>query len=398
MAAGASLATLEAISKEIYEKELRDQLNNDNVALNRFKKTSNGTGQDMGGKYVVFPIHTGRNNGIGARAEGERLPDAGSQKTEVARLGLKYQYGAVKLTGQAIELINTNVQAFTSAVDMELSRIRQDLSKDLNRQIYGDGSGTIGVVVSISGNNVVVKTSQWFVEGMLVDVVVPATGVLKHTKLEVVSINDDGITITLSGPATGAVAGDAITRFGNWKREWTGFGAIINDTGTLYGINPVNTPVWKSTISNNGGVSTAVSEGMFDEHVDKIRKRGSGLPSVILTTPGVRREYAHLLQQQRQFVNTTDMKGGYSGITYVTDAGAIPFVTDYDCPAGEALFVKEDHIKRYQHNDWSWMDRGGNKWNQIPGYDVWEARLYQYSELGTDRRNAHGKITNITEG
>ena len=47
------------------------------------------------------------------------------------------------------------------------------------------------------------------------------------------------------------------------------------------------------------------------------------------------------------------------------------------------------------------MNRSGSMWSQkrtsAGKFDAWEATLYEYSEMGTNRRNAHGIITNIQE-
>lgn len=400
--AGAQLSTLEAISKEIYEGKLRDQLGNECTTLNRIKSSTKDVTSEVGGKYVTFPIHVGRNAGIGARNENDRLPDAGHQKTVAVRTGLKYLYGAMELTGQAIELIDTNPQAFISSMDLESNKLRDDLKKDLNRQVYGDGSGTIGVVATVAGSVITVANEQWFQVGMVVDIINPATGLARtgSTELEIVDIDEDTQEVTFGAAINAAVvADDVIVRHGSYDKELTGLAKLIG-TGTLFNVNPANVPVWKSTIHD--AANAPVSEGMFDDFVDRIRKRGAGLPTAIYTHPAVRRAYAQLLQQQRQFVKTIDssgttshMTGGYSGISYVTDAGEIPFVSDYDAPVGQATFVNEKHIKQHQHNDWSFMDRDGSKWKQVPGYDKYEARLYKYSELGVDRRNAHGRIENI---
>src|ERR671931_385929 len=136
---GATMSTISALTKEIYEGTLRKQLNDDTVALKRLQRTSEGVTSEVGGKYVTFPIHTTRNAGIGARLENEQLPTAGQQGTAAARVSLKYLYGRVRLTGQTMELAEKNVQAFTSALDLEMNGLKRDLAKDLNRQVYGDG-------------------------------------------------------------------------------------------------------------------------------------------------------------------------------------------------------------------------------------------------------------------
>jgi hypothetical protein len=43
------------------------------------------------------------------------------------------------------------------------------------------------------------------------------------------------------------------------------------------------------------------------------------------------------------------------------------------------------------------MDRDGSMWTRGAGTDSYAATLYQYSELGTYRRNAHAVMTGIAE-
>lgn len=396
----ASLAVLNAVTKEIYEGSLREQLNDETVTISRIEKTSKGTTK-VGGKYVTFPIHVKRNTGIGARNEMELLPVAGQQGTAAARIGLKYLYGAVQMTGQSLDLVNEDYQSFISTLDLEMNGLKNDLAVDMNRQVYGDGKGTLGTVASGTGatdNNVfVVDDAKYFQEGMLVDLYTSANAVVVSGRT-VLSIDIDASTVTVSGASITAAAGQFFTRQGNLNREWTGLRAIVNNTGTLYNVDPTVVSQWKSQVDSNGGVTRSVSEELFTLMADNIRVKGTGGgPTAIFTTVGVRRKYAALLMQLRQFVNTTEFKGGFSGIAFTTDKGDIPIVVDKDAPKGTAWFLNEDHLKVYREADWNFLDRDGSKWNQVPGYDAWGATMRQYSELGTDRRNAHGVIKDLAE-
>lgn len=400
-----NLAVLNTVLKEIYEGSLRKQLNDETLTLSRIEKTSKGTGTDaVGGKYVTFPIHTKRNTGIGARNEMELLPTPGQQGTAAARLGLKYLYGGIQLSGQALKLATTNYQSFISALELETQGLKTDLSVDMNRQVYGNGRGDLGTVVSGTGgadNNVfVVNEAKFFQDGMLVDVYpsgATSAGQVVAAGRTVLNVDVDTNTVVLSGASITAAANQFMTRAGNINREWTGLDAIVNDTGVLYNIDPAVTSVWKSTVDRNGGTARAVSEDLFTLMTDKIRVKGGGTPTVIFTSLGVRRQYASLLMQQRQYVNTTEFKGGFKGIAFTTDNGEIPIVSDKDTPKGTAYFLNEKNLKVYRESDWSWMDEDGNKFARVPGYDAYSATMYQYSELGTDRRNAHGKIVDISE-
>ena len=130
---------------------------------------------------------------------------------------------------------------------------------------------------------------------------------------------------------------------------------------------------------------------------DSIMTAG-GKVTAIFANLGVRRAYWSLLVQQRQYVNTKEFAGGFTGLSFTTDDGEIPFVSDTDAPKNTMLFLNEDELTYYRENDWSWMDRDGNMFSRVYGYDAYEARMYQYSELGCHRRNSFGIIDKLTEG
>lgn len=395
----ATTTTLTNITKEIYEGEIREQLNNDVMTLKRIERTSRGT-TTVGGRYVTFPIHTKRNTGIGARKELEALPAAGRQGHESARVSLKHLYGSVELSGQAIKLIDKDYQAFQASMEIELDGLKTDLARDQNRQVYANGSGVVATLAAVAAaaTTITVDRADLVDEGMLVDFV--EAGVVENAGLTVTAVDVAAGTVTLSAAVSGASGVAYITRAGSsnvgGQREWTGLGAIVANTGTLYNIDPTTVPVWKSVINTNGGTPTAVSETMFTKMADDIRTKG-GQTSVIFTSLGVRRAYANLLTQQRQFVNQKEFTGGFGGIAFITDKGEIPIVTDVYAPPSTAWFLNEKEITLYHEDDWSFMDMDGSKWERKAGYDAYSATMFQYSELGTGRRNSHGKITNIIE-
>jgi hypothetical protein len=404
----ASLTTISSITKEIYEAPLRKQLNDEVVALQRIAKPTgskaNVITDEVGAKYVTFPVHYKRNSGIGARREMETLPTAGQQGTAAARVGLKYLYGAIQLSGQVLKLADTKYQTFISALELETSRIREDLSVDLNRQVYGTGSGALAVTSSTTALNTAVITSG--INNLQLDMVVDiytaanlaADSTAKATARNVTAIvnNGDGTgTVTFDGAAVTFTNLDVFVRTGSANREWAGLGAMVdNNTGVTYeNILPSSVGVWLSEINTTGG---AISETAITKMTDRVNVNG-GKTSLLLTSQGVRRSYANLLMQLRQFVNKTEFAGGFSGLSFTTDRGDIPLVSDKDCPLGTIYGLDESHIKLYRDADWSFMDKDGNMWYRVPTKDGYGATLYQYSELATDRRNAHFKMTGITE-
>lgn len=399
----ATLATVSGILKEVYEPRLNEQLEHAVVALRRIEKTAEGTSRNLGGRYVTFAVHTRRNSGIGARKEMEALPTAGQQGAAAATVKMKHLYGSVQLSGQTFELANSDVQAFTSALDLEMNGLKNDLAKDLNRQVYGDGRGAIGTVRSVVTSTVIpVDRADLFNIGDYVDIVTaPATVAVAGRTITAIDTTPGAQTVTISGANVTTVVGQLITRAGNGpaalndNREITGFAAIVG-TGTLFGIDPAVEPVWKSEIMANGGTPRALSEGLMIQMNDKIRANGGNV-TVIFQNLGVRRAYFNLLVAQRQFTNVKEFAGGFSGLSFITDTGEIPVVVDVDAPPGTQYFLNEDELKYYRTHEWQFMDRDGSKWQRVIGYDAYGATMYQYAELGTHRRNSHGVIQDITE-
>lgn len=396
-----SLATLEAVTKAIYSGKLRKQLNDDVVALRRIKRTNDGIVTEVGGKYVTFPIHTRRNTGIGARNENEPLPRAGKQSAAVARIGLKYQYAALELTGQAIRLADKDYQSFISAVEFETDRVKVDTSLDLNRQVYGDGTGTIAKITTTTGTVTTfgVNSTDLLQDDELIDIVNGTTGAIIAAGRTITAINDAAKTITISGAGVVMAANQVITRQGNWGREWLGFEAALS-TGVYENIDPATERVWTGNVMANGGTERSISEGLLNQMTDTIKKRGSKT-TALFTTYEIQRAYANLLQQQRSYVNANgNFDGGYKSLAYNTPYGEIPIVVDIMAPKGNIYFVDEGSIKVYQEHDWQFMEfKGGDVWiiKQEGGetYDAYTAKMSTYSNLGTDRRSSFGVIRDV---
>ena len=91
-----TLAVASAVTKIGYQ-DLHEQLDKRIVALQMVKSGSKSI--TFGGKEAQFAIHTGRNQGVGARNEDEDLPEAGQNRDAVAHLFLKYQYGSISGSG-----------------------------------------------------------------------------------------------------------------------------------------------------------------------------------------------------------------------------------------------------------------------------------------------------------
>ncbi len=407
-----TMTTVQEILKEVYEGQITDQLQSEVITAKRIESTSEGVkSNSVGGKYVQFAVRVKRNHGIGSRNEMEALPTPRTQGYLDSQLNLTYAYGAIQLSGQAFTLAESDSQSFASTLDQEMNGIKEGLRKETNRQMYGTSQGVLAVAASGTTTTFVgadANALQYLEIGMFVDIY-DATStvgapVLNNANVEITNIDLATFTVTHT-TAVAVASGDFMVRAGSHQKEPVGFQHMIaglastatalgTGAGALYAITHAT---WTGNLDTTAG---AISEGRMTTMVDSIRKRG-GETTVILTSLGVRRAYANLLTQQRRYTNTVEFTGGFKGLAFTTDNGDIPLISDFDCQAGRMYFMNEKALKIYKDDDWKWMNRDGNMWQRLitsaGEFDAYNARLFKYWQLGTNRRNTHGLMTGITE-
>jgi hypothetical protein len=414
MSEGQNLAIANVILKDVYG-DINEQINNATPALDGIKSTARNITQ-VGGLGVKFVAHVGRNTGIGARAEDEDLPEAGNQQYVDGQTGLKSFYGSVRLTGQVMAQASQNYQTFADVTAEEIERIRDDIAKDQNRQVFGDGTGTLAALTAAASASatVTVDSVKYLHTGMRVDVVdVSATGssstptVLNTSGyVTITAINKTTKVVTLSAAVTAAV-GDALVRsnstaasvVNNWRKEWTGFDAIVDDSSALHGIDPATTPAWAAHLRDisSGGAAQQITEEDMIGMVTDIAEDGDK-PDVIWTDHGSWNGYWKALEEKRRYVNKVDLDGGNRGLGFATMFGDLPFKADFDAPDGKMWFINSKKVNLNTNRGWEWIDEDGSKWKQVPRRDAFIAYLRNYSEISTYRRNTHGCITGIASG
>jgi hypothetical protein len=402
----ASLTTAAALLKEIYEPGLTEQLNTEVVGLRRIERSAKGVVHDVGGRYVRFGVRVRRNQGLGYRQELETLPTGGQQGYAVAQVGLKYGYGRLRLSGQVMELAESNEQAFINVMSEEVDGLKSDTLKDCNRIFYGDASGVLSTVTAnATANTLTANNAQYLEVGQVIDVVSTA-GAVRGATRNIVSITPgtfpaaavvyDGADITTD------ITGDLIVRTGSGPvsatvfREPNGLKSIVTSTGALYNIDPAVEPVWAAVVDQNSGVNRPVSETLMIANVHAARRYG-GTTSVIFANLGVMRSYFNLLTAQRRFTNTKEFAGGFEGLAFSAGKGDIPVVEDLDAPLNTMYGIDEKSITVYRDKDWHFPQPDGTMWKWVHDVDAWETLLRQYWEIGVHKRNSNFVIRDLTE-
>lgn len=399
-----TLTTVDAALKEFYLPAIRSQLNNEIMLLTQLEKNY----KDVEGRRAVLSLHTTRNTGVGARAEGGTLPTAGNQGYTEERVGMAYQYGRLQINGQVIRAMKSDAGSFTRAVDSESKGLVNDLKRDVNRQCYNTIEGTLAQCGTTAGSATVQLASttganqmRFFEVGMKVDIGTLASPRADVDGEAIVSVDRANKTITVTSSIT-TNSSDYVTRAGTKSAagssaEIIGLQAIVDDANTLYNVNPSNVPSWKSTVSSNSGTARAATDNLFESVIDDVYLESGQTPNMILTTHGVVRNYAAQLKTQKRFTDSLELKGGFSAVTVTAGTTTLPLVAERDAINGKAFVLNLDHLFEHRMSDWEWMQEDGAVLNRVANADAYEATMFMYHQLTTDQRNTHAVIEDLTE-
>jgi hypothetical protein len=399
--AGADTTTASSVLKEYFLPGVKEELNNSSMLLAQIDANSD----DVEGDHVTAEHHIGRNAGIGARLEGETLPTPGAQGYARSNYYLYANYGVGRISTRLMKAIKTDRGAFTNAAKAEMTRIRDDLKREINFQAWGTSNGVIASLTdTASGNTVTLTTAtdrrvfNYLHVGMMVDFGTVASPTVVASNRKITAINKTSRTVTVDGAAFDPDATTRMFRAGSGgagvsQRVITGIQTIIGANNTYAGIDGSVVSEWNSYVSNVGGVLT---EDVIAATMSEISMTGASVPDLVITTPEILRNIAQQLRADRVLNDPVTLKGGYKGVVIQTPWGDVTLTSDRDCPAGTCWFINTGELTQYQYADWDFLDEDGSVLHLVSGVAAYDFTLEKFHELATLSRRAHGVLTGIT--
>ncbi len=426
---GQTLSGFAAALKEVYGPRIEEQLSITNV-LSDFIEESDDN--DWTGNEVTYPIHVGRNEGIGAIGEDEALPQAGRQELATVKIPVKFNYGVFRLTKQIMASSQKSKGAFTRVMDYEMKGVTRDLGNDLERQNFGAGAGVLCLVNGTQSLNATTNLTvdspygvspttngaRFLNPNMNIVVLAPTTSTVEAT-LTIASgqaaIGTTGANITVTGTTNLTLSDNArIVRWGstdsasgavnNLNKERMGLLGLIDDgtyVNTLHNVNRSQWPVFKSPVIASIG---AISLDVIQRGVDLTDELGGGnfaTNGIFFAHHSVRREYLKLLEADRRY-SGADLKKPDGGtkqaalkrggeITY----GDVPMRIAKHAPYGTIFGLERGQIVRYIQIKFEWADDDGSILKWVSRRDTWEAFGRIFDNHHTDRPNNGFRLDGI---
>lgn len=407
-----TLQTADAVLKDLYVGPIIEQINLKTYMLDQIDRDSDHV--DFTGRRAIVPLHTLGNRKRGSIPDGGTLPVPGIQSYQDAIVGIKYHAQGLSLTDQAIKQAGKNEGAFVNLLDEETKRLAQDFKKDINRQVFGDGTGVLAAVTAggVGINTVTVDSTQYLQIGDPVDVLVRTTGgngaATGSTNLNrtIIGINRTTKVVTLDAVITGTtdntfgvyIAGNSFSNAGAIASyEMDGLRNITAQTGVLHGLDRAVNPYFGG--KDQDAAAAVAGEALYAQLADDIGAGGNGDVDVFLTSRGMRRRLANTYQSQKRFndAKAVEIHAGYTAI-FVNE---IPVIADDDVPKGWAFALSKDAFKWFEVDKPDWLrSEDGTVWQMGVSATgsgrrtTWEAWWTWYAALGCLAPNRTGRIRN----
>ena len=376
------MTTFAAALKQHYtDEKIENMVYKDNPFLAMLSKY-----EDFGGENLKLPVKYGIPMGRSAT-----FADAVSNKTasqlKAFLLTRKADYAIASIANETIEASKGNANAFIEAATFEIDGAIEAATRSLAVSLYGDGSGSIGVVGSLatttaSNDTVTLATIQDitnFEVGMQLNFGTATT----NKKID--SINRDTGVFILDA-ASGATTTEAIYVDGDKDNMLTGLAGWLPSTApastdSFFGVNRSSDSTRLGGIRFDGS-SLPLEEALIGAAARVAREGGK--PDVCFINYN---NFADLEKALGSKVSYVDVKVnpeiGFRGILIHGPRGPIKVVPDQNCPNGVAYMLQMDVWKLYSLGKApKILDSDGLKFLRESTADAVEARVGYYAQLG----------------
>ncbi len=407
--AGANTQIIGGVLKTVYEDFVAEATNK-KYPLKDLYRWENA---DFAGQDVVYTAHVTRNISPMWVGEDSAFADAGSQGYVKVHIGQKKLMARVRLTAEAIADSMKSEGAFKSARKDEMNRLIDDIARMEEYSCTSDGRGVLALVDDASPNGATTITvdapggitgddfgNRFFLPGMFIAFVNPATGEMRTGIRKIVSCASDGTSIVIDAVCDASVAdNDYIVQAANssvtsildtsYEHAAWGLTALFDD-GT-YRSNYFNVdrnlyPQYQTYVKASTGT---LSEDLFNQVADVVDQRLGGEIDLMTAHHSVRRLIVQLTQADRRYSGSNLMKPD-AGTTTFTQ-GDIPFggvpvkaIRTHPLAMLFGIDKKGSGFVRYGSEKGKWVDEDGSVLVRVgsgstgrDSFEGWYRKRYQ---------------------
>ena len=170
---------------------------------------------------------------------------------------------------------------------------------------------------------------------------------------------------------------------GNSGKNWNGLANIVDNTGSVGGIDATSTNTWWRSYKETTATALTIAQMLTAYNTTSV---GNDHPDVILTTQTLFEKYETLLQPNLRYTDTKTADQGFQNLLFK----AAPVMYDTGCPAGNMFFLNSKYLTLVGHSD-KWFAQ--TDFIRPENTDARYALILSYGNLTCRNRAKQGKLT-----
>lgn len=404
--AGTDRATeLNKLLKNVYDSRKPENL--ENVADLTFMKIPVSAKKPMGNGVFGGVISQGNQAGQGSQNELEALRTPDRQHVEQYQVAPKVFTHTVRLSGLVMDVGTGNESSFADALTLQLDQGLIDSAKELNQQVFRDGSGTVALANGAGSATTTVTfdtgIGTHFRYGEPIDIVT-AAGVKEVSGATITDVDLSANTITIDAAGTWS-DNSKIGRAGIFDnaptdgKELAGLPRVTDD-GTDFASyeNIIRSgtgfiPAWKGLEIDAGGAN--LSDDTLQRALSQQHILAGNTPKTLVSNRQQYRKYLSLTLPEVRYNSTEKRDSGVKDFNLVAWNG-LNWTIDTDAGFDEVYLCDMNYLNRYEVHPLKFDTQAGGilKWDN--GYDAFIAYAKYYGNIGSrDPRKALIRINNL---
>lgn len=394
----ANLTNLSGILKRIYGDGVAQQQNLKARAMDEIAKSAKK--YNAGGEGFFGAINEYGNESVGAINEEESFRTIDSESYVQYKVSPKVMVAPVQFSGLLAKSADQDEEAFAEAVVKEIEMSKERLLKDLNRQFFGLGNGTLAspsANVASNATSFTVDSAQYLRANMVLDIYNGATKTVDSKRISDVDKQSNIVYFSTSLGAA-LITTDVLVKENirdsapSDGKECMGLRGIVDDATdltTLQNVDASSKRIWRAIrIDASSGNLT---QDLLQRLIDDVAVLGGQEPDKIIMHRKQRRKYLDIVMPEKRYADTK-LDAGFTKVSF----NGKELWLDVDCQVDTVYAISLPHLHKFEVAPLALGNHdGSDTFLRLSNQDVFQAYWRVYMNFGTDKRNAHGKIVSL---
>lgn len=325
------------------------------------------------------------------------MPAPGTDSTKEASGTVQTVYGRFEVSTKAIAATKNDKGSYIRIVDFKMRTVGENLKKDLNAMLNGDGSGALAKVSSVAGQDITVDNALRIRKNQVLNAFTARSGgTQQNADFTVTNVNYATNVVTVTGTISAVAANSFLFKNTGRGVNVMGLLGIVDDgtfLGTLHNIARSGNDFWKANVLANGGTNRDITLSLLQAAEDRVYTIAGGKVSLWYSNMGQRANYVAILVADKRFVNNMELDGGFKAVEY----NGNPWVLDRDCDKNRVYGLDESVIRFFQLEDVNWMEEDGAILARAANTLSYQAVLQGHMELGCYQPNREVVVVDLKE-